>query len=45
MVWGLFVFSERYGGAFLRMQPAGNGSGLVNTHQGAEVGVMVDLVG
>jgi len=45
MVWGLFVFGERYGGAFLRMQPAGNGTGLVNTHQGAEVGVMVDLVG
>ncbi|MFL5538399.1 MAG: hypothetical protein ACJ8J0_05375 [Longimicrobiaceae bacterium] len=44
MVWGLFVFGEHYGGAFLRMQPAGNGSGLVNTHQGAEVGVMVDLV-
>jgi len=44
MVWGLFVFGERYGGAFLRMQPTGNGSGLVNTHQGAEVGVMVDLL-
>jgi len=45
MVWGLFVFGSRFGGAFLRMQPAGGGSGLVNTHQGAEVGVLLDLVG
>jgi hypothetical protein len=45
MVWGLFVFGDHYGGAFLRMQPSGSGSGLVNTHQGAEVGVLLDLVG
>ncbi|MFL5383909.1 MAG: hypothetical protein ACJ8GN_15415 [Longimicrobiaceae bacterium] len=43
MVWGLFVFGDYYGGAFLRMQPAGNASGLVNTNQGAEVGVLLNL--
>jgi hypothetical protein len=43
MVWGLFVFGDHFGGAFLRMQPAGNASGLVNTAQGAEVGVLLNL--
>jgi hypothetical protein len=43
MVWGLFVFGDHFGGAFLRMQPAGGASGLVNTHQGAEVGVLLNL--
>jgi hypothetical protein len=43
MVWGLFVFGDYFGGAFLRMQPAGGASGLVNTHQGAEVGVLLNL--
>jgi hypothetical protein len=45
MVWGLFVFGDHFGGAFLRMQPAGGASGLVNTHQGAEVGVLLNLDG
>ncbi len=45
MVWGLFVFGRHYGGAFLRMQPEGGGTGQVNTHQGAECGVLLDLVG
>ncbi|MFL5538400.1 MAG: hypothetical protein ACJ8J0_05380 [Longimicrobiaceae bacterium] len=44
MVWGLFVFGEHYGGAVLRMQPAGSGTGVVNQQTGAEVGAMVDLV-
>jgi hypothetical protein len=43
MVWGLFVFGDHYGGAFLRMQPAGDASGLVNTNHGAEVGVLLNL--
>ncbi|MFL5383910.1 MAG: hypothetical protein ACJ8GN_15420 [Longimicrobiaceae bacterium] len=43
MVWGLFVFGGHFGGAFLRMQPAGRAGGLVNTHQGAEVGVLLNL--
>lgn len=45
MVWGLFAFGGHFGGAFLRMQPAGGASGLVNTHQGAEVGVLLNLDG
>jgi len=43
MVWGLFVFGDHFGGAFLRMQPAGGAGGLVNTNQGAEVGVLLNL--
>jgi hypothetical protein len=43
MVWGLFVFGGHFGGAFLRMQPAGGADGLVNTQQGAEVGVLLNL--
>jgi hypothetical protein len=43
MVWGLFVFGDHFGGAFLRMQPAGGASGLVNTNHGAEVGVLLNL--
>jgi hypothetical protein len=45
MVWGLFVFGRHYGGAFLRMQAEGGGTGQVNTHQGAECGVLLHLVG
>jgi hypothetical protein len=45
MVWGLFVFGDHYGGALLRMQPVGSASGVVNIHQGAEIGVMLDLDG
>jgi hypothetical protein len=44
LVWGLFVFGEYYGGAFLRMQPAGRGTGVVNALQGAEVAGMLHLV-
>ncbi|HVG44432.1 MAG TPA: hypothetical protein VM890_06855 [Longimicrobium sp.] len=43
MVWGLFVFGGHFGGAFLRMQPVGDASGLVNTNHGAEVGVLLNL--
>jgi hypothetical protein len=43
LVWGLFVFGGHFGGAFLRMQPTGGASGLVNTHHGAEVGVLLEL--
>ena len=43
MVWGLFAFGDHFGGAFLRMQPVGGGGGVVNTRQGAEVGVVLEL--
>lgn len=43
MVWGLFAFGDHFGGTFLRMQPHGGGTGVVNTRQGAEVGVFLEL--
>ena len=43
LVWGRFVFGRHYGGAFLRMQATSAGTGRVNTGQGAEVGVLLDL--
>jgi hypothetical protein len=43
MVWGLFAFGNHFGGAFLRMQGHGGGTGVVNTHQGAECGVALEL--
>lgn len=43
MVWGLFMFGDYFGGAFLRMQTSGGASGVVNTHQGAEVGMLLHL--
>lgn len=44
MVWGLFAFGDHFGGAFLRMQAMGGG-GVVNTYQGAEVGVLLEVAG
>jgi hypothetical protein len=41
LVWGLFAFGDYFGGAFLRMQPRGVGSGVVNSRQGAEEGVLL----
>ncbi|HEU0076486.1 MAG TPA: hypothetical protein VFQ76_02485, partial [Longimicrobiaceae bacterium] len=43
MVWGLYAFGDHFGGAFQRMQPHGGGTGVINTHQGAEVGVFLEL--
>jgi hypothetical protein len=44
LVWGLFAFGSDFGGAFLRMMPAGGGKGVVNAHQGAQSGVLLELV-
>ncbi|HEX8272968.1 MAG TPA: hypothetical protein VF615_10050 [Longimicrobiaceae bacterium] len=43
LIWGLFAFGDHFGGAFLRVQPQGGGSGVVNTRQGAEVGALLEL--
>lgn len=43
VVWGLFAFGSRFGGALMRMQPQGGGRGVVNTRQGAEVGALLEL--
>jgi hypothetical protein len=45
VIWGLLAFGSRFGGAFLRMQPQGGGTGVVNTRQGAEVGALLEIVG
>lgn len=42
VVWGLFALGERYGGAFLRMMPAG-GARAVNTFQGATEGLLLEV--
>ncbi|MET0397116.1 MAG: hypothetical protein ABW277_09860 [Longimicrobiaceae bacterium] len=44
LVWGLFAFGDHFGGAFLRMQPAEGGTGVVNAKQGAEVGALLEVV-
>jgi hypothetical protein len=45
VVWGLFVFGERPGGAFLRMQPQGDGGvgGVVNAQRGARLGLVLEV--
>lgn len=42
VVWGFFVFGERPGGAFLRLQPKG-GAGVINAHQGARLGLVLGV--
>ncbi|HEX8904261.1 MAG TPA: hypothetical protein VF771_05425 [Longimicrobiaceae bacterium] len=44
MVWGLFTFGSRFGGAFLRLAPAGNNAGRINGSQGAEVGAILEVL-
>ncbi|HEX2092412.1 MAG TPA: hypothetical protein VHG28_08420 [Longimicrobiaceae bacterium] len=43
LVWGLFAFGNHFGGAFLRLQPTAGSAGVVNTRQGAEVSVLLEL--
>jgi hypothetical protein len=42
MVWGPFVFGERYGGVVLRMQPAAAG-GPVNLNLSASEGIVLEV--
>lgn len=42
VVWGLYVFGERFGGTFLRLKPKSRGDGIVNYGQGAEVGIVLN---
>lgn len=42
VVWGFFVFGDRPGGAFLRMQPKG-GAGVINAYQGARLGLVLGV--
>jgi hypothetical protein len=43
MVWGLFAFGDHFGGALLRMMPHAGTDGVVNSAQGAQVGVGLEL--
>lgn len=43
MIWGLFAFGSHFGGAFLRMQAAAERARVVNTAQGAEVGILLEV--
>ncbi|MGD2085686.1 MAG: hypothetical protein PVH61_05825 [Candidatus Aminicenantes bacterium] len=42
-VWGLFVFGTTYAGGFLRVLPADNTKGVINTHQGATKTVVFEV--
>jgi len=42
-IWGLLVFGTRYAGGYLRILPKENGKGVINTYQGAEKTVIVEV--
>ena len=42
MVWGLFVFGQRFGGGFLRVLPTGR-AGVVNCALGAKFASYLDV--
>jgi hypothetical protein len=42
VVWGLFVFGDRYAGGFLSLRPRGE-SGVINVHQGASEGILFEV--
>jgi hypothetical protein len=42
-IWGLFAFGNRYAGGFLRILPKENGKGVINTRQGAEKTVILEV--
>jgi hypothetical protein len=43
VIWGLFCAGWRYAGAWLRMMPAGQGDGIVNSIRGASEGAVIEL--
>lgn len=42
-VWGLFVFGTRYAGGFVRLLPAKGNQGIINSHQGAEESIILEV--
>lgn len=44
-VWGFFVFGSRYGGGFVRILPEDNISGVINSHQGSEESIILEVGG
>ncbi len=43
VVWGLFVFGERYGGGFLSLRPRAEDGGVVNLTRGASASVILEV--
>ncbi|MCU0286498.1 MAG: hypothetical protein MUF15_08860 [Acidobacteria bacterium] len=42
-IWGLFVLGSQYGGGFVRVMPAKNTRGVINTRQGAEESIIIEV--
>jgi len=43
MVWGFFVFGDRYCGAWNRVMPQKGSKGVINCHQGATVSIVFEV--
>lgn len=43
IVWGFFVFGDRYTGAWARVMPKKDNRGVINCHQGASVSVVFEV--
>jgi hypothetical protein len=43
LVLGIFVFGNRYGGAWVRIMPKKSSKGIINCHQGAAVSVIFEV--
>jgi hypothetical protein len=41
--WGVFVFGSRFGGLWIRVLPAENKKGVINSGQGAEESVVLEI--
>jgi hypothetical protein len=43
-VWGFFVFGSRYAGGYVRVLPEKHDRGVINTHQGAEESIILEVM-
>jgi hypothetical protein len=43
VIWGMFMAGWRYAGGWLRMMPAGEGDGIVNSIRGAAEGAILEI--
>jgi len=42
-VWGFFVFGSRYGGGIVRILPEKENKGVINSDQGAEISIIIEV--
>lgn len=42
-IWGLFVLGSRFAGGFVRVMPEKNTRGVINTSQGAEESIIIEV--